>query len=97
LSTKPQQPQAKAPTSVIKNAAAAPVVFFDNAPTYGNFQGIIEVELAARLLVPRTDNQVAVELAAVAHLRSSPQAAMALRDALDKALAMAEKPVRLAS
>jgi hypothetical protein len=98
MTSKPQLPQARAPTSVIKNAAAAPVVFFDNAPTYGHMNGMIQVTLAAGLLVPKTDNTVLVEVVAAGHLRCSVAAAVSLREALDGALKLAAtQPFKLAS
>lgn len=74
--------------AIMKNAGLAPVVFFDNAPACGVFGGNVEVELSARTLIPRSDNSVIPEVICTAHLRCNPQAAVALRDALDRALAM---------
>jgi hypothetical protein len=46
------------PTAVpalLKNAAAAPIVYFDQVPVFGTYSGNLEVELAARLLMPKAD------------------------------------------
>ena len=76
---------------LLKNAASAPLVYFDNAPVFGTFSGNIEIELASRMLMPKPDGTVAIEMACTAHLRCSPQAAAALVDGLSKALAMFAK------
>lgn len=80
-----------APAPLLKNAASAPFVYFDNAPVFGTFAGNIEIELASRMLMPKADGNVMSDMACTAHLRCSPGAAMILRDALDKALAMLAK------
>jgi hypothetical protein len=77
---------------LLKNASAAPVIYFDNIPVYGAFAGHIEVEIAARVLMPRADGKtVSTDMVCVAHLRCSPQAAAILADALQKGLAMLAK------
>lgn len=85
----PKTTQSAAP--LLKNASAAPFVFFDNVPLYGTFGGNVEVELAARVLMPKPGNQVAVELVCAAHLRCSPASAMMLIDALQKSLALFDR------
>ena len=82
---------ASGPPPLLKNAASAPFIYFDNAPVFGTFSGNIEIELAARMLMPKPDQTVAVEMACTAHLRCSPQAAAALLDGISKALAMFAK------
>lgn len=79
------------PAPLLKNAAAAPVIFFDNVPVFGTYAGIVEVELGARLLMPKADGSVATDMSCTGHLRCSPQAAMMLVDALTKALDMLSK------
>jgi hypothetical protein len=90
--------QQKAPSAqppVLKNSAAAPVIYFDGAPAFGACAGHIEVELAARVLMPKADGaSVAIEYLCVAHLRCSPAAAEALTDGIDKALDMNTKQQR---
>jgi len=83
----PQPP--KPTTPLLKNTASAPVIFFDGAPAYGTVNGIVEIELAARILIPKPDNSVAVDPVCMAHLRCSLQAASNLHAALGKALEMA--------
>lgn len=79
---------ASAPGPLLKNAAAAPVVYFDNVPVFGTFGGNIEIELAARLLMPKADGSVFADMSCTAHLRASPAAIAMLMDACEKALAM---------
>lgn len=74
--------------ALLKNAGTAPLVYFDNVPVYGTWGGNLEVELATRLLMPRSDGAVGVDMGCTAHLRCSPAAAMQLIDALTKALDM---------
>lgn len=77
---------------LLKNAATAPFVYFDSVPVFGTWSGNLELELAARMLMPKSDGTTVVaEMACVAHLRCSPQAAMMLIDALTKGLDMLSK------
>jgi hypothetical protein len=80
-----------APLPMLKNAGNAPLVYFDSVPVFGTFVGNLEVELAARMMMPKPDGSVMVDMACTAHLRCSPVAAMALIDALTKALDMLSK------
>jgi hypothetical protein len=73
---------------LLKNAAAAPMIYFDGSPVHGTLAGHIEVELAARILMPKADGGVAADMVCVAHLRCSPQAAQSLIDALTHSLQM---------
>lgn len=77
-----------APTPLLKNAAAAPVIYFDGCPAYGAFAGNIEIELATRVLMPKSDGSAAADMMCVAHLRCSPHAAQSLLQALQAALEM---------
>ncbi|WP_445222251.1 hypothetical protein ACKWRH_21590 [Bradyrhizobium sp. Pa8] len=76
------------PAPLLKNASAAPFVYFDNAPLYGVAGMGIEVELTAASIVPRSDGAVMREAVCVAHLRCSPQTALSLIDSLQKAVKM---------
>jgi hypothetical protein len=86
MSVKGRTTGAAAP--LLKNASAAPFVYFDNAPLYGVAGMGIEVELTAATIVPKTDGTVTREAVCVAHLRCSPQTALSLIDSLQKALKM---------
>jgi hypothetical protein len=88
VNTKP----AAAPAPLLKNAASAPVVYFDNVPVYGTYSNNVEIELATRFLMPKADGAtVTADLACVAHLRCSPEAAAKLIDALTKAIEMHQR------
>jgi hypothetical protein len=79
------------PAPLLKNASAAPFVYFDNVPVYGTLYGNFEIELAARVLTPKPDGSVTGEMVCVGHLRCSAGAALILVDALTKALDMHSK------
>ena len=80
------------PAPLLKNAAAAPFIYFDGVPVYGAFDGNIEVELASRVLMPKSDGvTVTADLICTGHLRCSPSAAAMLIDALQKAIDMHNK------
>lgn len=82
MSLKP--PMASVP--MLKNAATAPLVYFDAAPVRGSFNGNVEVELTTRYMQPKADGGVAVDMVCVAHLRCTPQAADLLIESLQNAL-----------
>jgi hypothetical protein len=72
--------------------STAPVIFFDFAPTHGVFGGVVQVELAARALLPLVGGGVDMKVIEVARLRCTPTAAKFLKEALAAALNMLEKP-----
>lgn len=73
-----------------RNIATAPMIYFDNVPTFGAMNGVVELDLAARVLVPQDNGGPKNELACVGHLRCSILSVALLRDVIDQALAMAE-------
>jgi hypothetical protein len=88
-----QKPTA-APMPMLKNAGAAPLIYFDSIPVFGAFAGHVELELAARMLLPKPDGSVMVDMACTAHLRCSPAAAMQMIEALTKAVDMLKPQVQ---
>ncbi|MGI3899772.1 MAG: hypothetical protein ACRYGP_17570 [Janthinobacterium lividum] len=64
----------------------APVIFFDAAPNFGGFNGIVAFTLSAALQVPGNDGKSKVESHVVAHLRTNVEGIKALRAAIDAAL-----------
>lgn len=88
MSAHPKSAQPKV-APVIKNVASAPIIYFDNAPTYGVMANVVEIDLAAAVLALFPGNEVKREPLCVGHLRCSIDAALALRAALDGALKMA--------
>ena len=75
-----------APFVPIQNQPSAPIIFFEFCPTLGNNNGLINVMLAASLVLPTGTSATDVVPVAVAHLRCTTAAAIQLRDALDKAI-----------
>jgi hypothetical protein len=68
----------------------APVIFFSVPAAHGVENGIIEVELAARVLLP-TPGTVDTRFRLFARLRCSVVAARLLQDCLGRALEMHER------
>ena len=75
------------PGVTISAVEQAAVVYFDGVSCFGQHNRIIQIELAAHVLVP-DGGGVRIELIQTANLRCSAAAAVSLRDVLDKALAM---------
>jgi uncharacterized membrane protein len=73
----------------VKDAAHAPVIYFEGVPTLGFNNGIMNLMLAVGLVLPTSDGNTLTEPVAVAHLRCNVVAAIALKDALDKVLLLA--------
>jgi hypothetical protein len=80
----PEQPV----VPVVQDLPAAPIIFFEFCPTLGNNAGLINIMLAAGIVLPSGGPNTNVVPVAVAHLRCTTSAAVQLRDALDKALMM---------
>ena len=87
------QPTAKPGDLVYEDSgAAAPLVYFDIVGAYGTMNGSIEIELATRILVPKSDGSTDVKLISSGRLRCTQNAAVNLRNGLDAALKMLEQP-----
>jgi|EndMetStandDraft_8_1072994.scaffolds.fasta_scaffold04926_5 hypothetical protein len=69
----------------------APFVYFDGVITHGVNHGVIQLELAARTVVPDGKGGATSEVVMTAHLRCSVDAAASLRQALDHALLLAKQ------
>jgi len=72
--------------------ATAPLVYFDIVGAYGTMNGIVELELATRILVPTANGATEVKFLSSGRLRCSTNAATQLRNTLDAALKMLEQP-----
>ena len=72
--------------------ATAPLVYFDIVGAYGTMNGSIELELATRILVPKSDGSTEVKFISSGRLRCTQNAATNLRNGLDAALKMLEQP-----
>jgi hypothetical protein len=70
----------------VQDLPAAPIIFFEFCPTLGNNNGLINIMLAAGIVLPTATTATDVVPVAVAHLRCSTTAATQLRDALNAAL-----------
>lgn len=75
-----------------KNPETTPFIYFDNVASFGVLAGAVQIELAARTISPLLDGGVSIEFVGTGHLRCSPAAAVALRDAVTKALEMLQQP-----
>jgi hypothetical protein len=75
----------------------APFIYLDGVATFGTQAGAIQIELAARTILPTPDGATKNEFVVTAHLRCSPAAAMQLRDAIDKSLAMVQQALEQGS
>jgi len=72
-----------------RDLPAAPFIYFDVAPAFGVVNGVIEIEVAARTLIPTAEgSSTQAELVTTGRLRCSPHAAVNLREGLDKAIEM---------
>ena len=76
---------------VYRDPDTAPFVYFDIAPTFGVLAGVVEIELAARVLRPQSDGGATAEFMTTGRLRCTPKAAIDLREAIDKALRMLDE------
>jgi hypothetical protein len=75
-----------------KNLDTSPFIYFDVVPTFGVLNGAIQIELAARILIPGEGQDVHAEFVSVGRLRCSPTAAEHLRTAVQKSLEMLNQP-----
>src|SRR3569623_43618 len=85
----PEMPATSQGPVIISTSSSerAPIIYFDGASCFGHHNGAIQIELAANLLLT-VGAAVRGDVIQTAHLRCSGAAALALREALDKALAM---------
>ena len=70
-----------------EDAPHAPFILFDAVPTFGCKDNIVSLTLSAPRFLPGP-NGVIVKPTVTGHVRCSREAAMHLRDAIDKALLM---------
>lgn len=77
---------------IMKNSTSAPIVYLDWVQALGIINGVVELECAAQVLVPKENGQVQADTVCTAHLRCSVAAANNLMEAIGKALAMLQAP-----
>jgi hypothetical protein len=84
----PNPPTKKVQVAQVSDASAesAPFIYFDGVLTAGVHQGNVRLELGASSAIPTQNGEAKTVHVITAHLRCSPSAAAALRDAIDKAL-----------
>ena len=84
---KPKQPAAALLPMSDSGSANAPMIYFENVPTFGHMEGVIRITLTAdRIYLGKPNDAIGVDRVVVAHLRSSRASAIKLRDAIDSAL-----------
>jgi hypothetical protein len=71
----------------------APFVFFDGVLTHAVTNGVIQIELAAKIILPDGKGGALSEVVVTGRVRCSAAAAANLRRALDSALLIAARPV----
>jgi len=71
-----------------------PFVYFDGVVSHGANHGVIQLELAAKIVVPDPTEKTGARTRVVvtAHVRCSPDAAADLKRAIDSALSLAKRP-----
>jgi hypothetical protein len=70
-----EKPAPKASDEVftpIRDLPSAPIIFFEFCPTFGNHNGLINIMLAAGIVMPSGGPTTDVVPVSVAHLRSPP-------------------------
>jgi hypothetical protein len=72
------------------NSTPMPIVYFDGAPTFSHFNGVIGVTLTVTGHVPNAEGGADICASTVAFLKCNIRAAMTLRAALDSALLLAQ-------
>jgi hypothetical protein len=82
----PPQPKAAPGAVTVKDAAHAPVIYFDGAPNFGCNNGVVNVTLAVTRHLANANGNIDFDVVAAAFLRCSIPAAIDLRNALNDAL-----------
>jgi hypothetical protein len=77
---------------VYTEVASAPIIYFDSVSCHGAMHGVIEIELAARIMAPIMEGGVHTSFVPATRLRFSALAAAALIDSIQKAAKMAQQP-----
>jgi hypothetical protein len=85
----PDTRPAQVPAIPVSDTPHAPFVFYEWAPAFGFANGVVNLTLAANRAMIGKDGVVLNEQVVVAHLRGNVQAALSLRDSIDKALLLA--------
>jgi hypothetical protein len=89
MADNPDPPAAQGPVIPVSDAPHAPFIFYEWAPAFGFTNGVVNITLAANRTWIGKDGVAMNEQVAVAYLRGNVQAALSLRDSIDKALLLA--------
>jgi hypothetical protein len=89
MADNPEARPAQVPVIPVSDIPHAPFIFYEWAPSFGVTNGVVNITLAANRSWIRPDGVVLNEHVVVAYLRGNVQAALGLRDSLDKALLLA--------
>jgi hypothetical protein len=73
----------------VNDVPHAPFIFYEGAPAFGHMNGVINLTLSAMRTCVGPDGGPKNDLVVVAYLRGNIQAAISLRNAIDKALLLA--------
>lgn len=85
----PQERGKPPPVVQSHGSDAAPIVYFDGAVAYGVIGAVVQIELAANVVVPVTVNnkaEIRTRSIVTCHLRGTHVAMAQLADAIEKAL-----------
>jgi hypothetical protein len=88
----PTDPAAKRLAAGYLPVPTVPIIYFDFAPTFGHLGGNIQIELAARIVLPLEDGTIDNPMIETGRLRCSKTAAVSLKNALEQALKMLDEP-----
>ena len=77
------------PPLAVRASDNAPFVYFEEAPSFGHYNGVIRVTLEAARLHSEHPGTVTTERVVVAHLRMNVAAARSLKAALEGGLLLA--------
>jgi hypothetical protein len=69
----------------------APIVFFDNAPVFNSYNGIMGITISANVSIPDGKGSVTGEQVVAAYLRGNVQAFTALKNAIESAILLGAK------
>lgn len=80
----PERPQIQA-----SDHNGADFIFFDEAPNFAAYNGLVAITLTAIRYLPGADGQPVADVVATGHLRTNIEGALSLRTAIDHALLIA--------
>ena len=87
--TENPDPRAEKVPVPISDTSHAPFIYFENAPTFGFMNGVVNISLSANRTYAGPDGAIVNEQIVVAYLRGNIPAALSLRQAIDSALLLA--------